>query len=172
VVDSGRVQIDVRRIRPTDAAALKTTRLAALADAPFAFGSTYAAEVTRSDDDWRERARLGATGSSRSTFLARVDQHVVGLAGGYREAEQPSAVELVSMWTSPEVRRSGAGRLLVSAVVRWAADTKATSVGLWVTRGNDPAQRLYEAMGFRVTGDVQPLPSDPCADEIRMLLDL
>ena len=76
------------------------------------------------------------------------------------------------MWTSPEVRRSGAGRLLVSAVVLWAADTQATSVGLWVTRGNEPAQRLYEAMGFRVTGDVQSLPSNPCADEIRMLLDL
>lgn len=172
MVDSWPVRIDVRRIAPTDGAALKTTRLAALADAPFAFGSTYAEEVTQSDDDWMERARLGATGNRRSMFLARIDRRVVGLAGGYREDDRSPAVELVSMWTSPEVRRSGAGRLLVSAVVRWAVDTEATSVGLWVIRGNDPAQRLYEAMGFQVTGDFKPLPSDPCADEIRMLLDL
>jgi hypothetical protein len=28
--------------------------------------------------------------------------------------------------------------------------------------------RLYEATGFRLTGDYQPLPSDPCKDELRM----
>jgi ribosomal protein S18 acetylase RimI-like enzyme len=172
MIESGAVHVDVRRIAPTDGAVLKATRLAALADSPFAFGSTYDDEVTRSDDEWLERARFAATGHARSMFLARTGQRVVGLAGGYREDDQPSSVELVSMWTSPEVRRSGAGRLLVSAVVLWAADTQATSVGLWVTRGNEPAQRLYEAMGFRVTGDVQSLPSNPCADEIRMLLDL
>jgi hypothetical protein len=27
-------------------------------------------------------------------------------------------------------------------------------------------------MGFRGTGEYQPLPSDPCADEIRMILDI
>jgi GNAT superfamily N-acetyltransferase len=172
MVDSEPVEIDVRRIVPTDWTVLKTTRLAALADSPFAFGSTYDEEVTRSDEDWQERAGLAAAGPARSTFLARTGHRVVGLAGGHREEDQPSSVQLVSMWTSREMRRSGAGRLLVSAVVRWATDTNAASVGLWVTRGNEPAQRLYETMGFRVTGDVQPLPSDPCADEIRMLLDL
>ena len=45
-------------------------------------------------------------------------------------------------------------------------------MGLWVTRGNAPAQLLYESMGFRETGEYQPLPSDPCADEIRMILHL
>jgi hypothetical protein len=28
--------------------------------------------------------------------------------------------------------------------------------------------RLYEAAGFRLTGGHQPLPSDPCKDELRM----
>jgi ribosomal protein S18 acetylase RimI-like enzyme len=35
-------------------------------------------------------------------------------------------------------------------------------------RGNDAAQQLYESMGFIVTGDHKPLPSDPCKDEVRM----
>ena len=42
------------------------------------------------------------------------------------------------------------------------------AVELWVTRGNDRAVRLYESAGFRATGDHQPLPSDPCRDELRM----
>jgi hypothetical protein len=41
------------------------------------------------------------------------------------------------------------------------------SVDLWVTRGNDPAQGFYRAMGFRGTGDYLPLPSDPCKNELR-----
>ena len=48
----------------------------------------------------------------------------------------------------------------------------AERVELWVTRGNDPARHLYESMGFVETGDHQPLPSDPCKDEIRMVLAL
>ncbi len=95
---------------------------------------------------------------------------MVGIAGGYREEIQSTEVHLVSMWTAPDVRRTGLGRLLVGAVIDWAADTGASSVGLWVTRGNAPAQLLYESMGFRETGEYQPLPSDPCADEIRMIL--
>ena len=61
---------------------------------------------------------------------------------------------------------------LVGAVLDWAAAAGARTVGLWVTRGNDRALRFYERAGFTVTGDVQPLPSDPCKDEIRMVLQL
>ena len=56
-------------------------------------------------------------------------------------------------------------RKLVDAVVEWAGDDP---VELWVTRGNDPAIALYERCGFSLTDEVQPLPSDPCKDEIRM----
>jgi ribosomal protein S18 acetylase RimI-like enzyme len=46
------------------------------------------------------------------------------------------------------------------------------TVELWVTRGNDAAVHLYEAAGFSLTGDHQPLSSDPCKDELRMRLPL
>ena len=72
------------------------------------------------------------------------------------------------MWVSPAQRRAGIAAKLVEAVVGWASEINATSVDLWVTRGNDAALRLYEAAGFRETGEHQPLPSDPCKDELRM----
>ena len=65
-------------------------------------------------------------------------------------------------------RRAGIAAKLVEAVVGWATETNATSVDLWVTRGNEAALKLYEAAGFQATGEHQPLPSDPCKDELRM----
>ncbi len=72
------------------------------------------------------------------------------------------------MWTAPDNRRAGAARQLVAAVLEWAWATSAESVELWVTKGNDPAIKLYKSAGFRETGDHQALPSDPCKDEVRM----
>ncbi len=69
------------------------------------------------------------------------------------------------MWTDPAARSTGVGRALVDEVVAWATGE---SVQLWVTQGNSAAQRLYESCGFVLTGDYQPLPSDPCKDEVRM----
>jgi ribosomal protein S18 acetylase RimI-like enzyme len=72
------------------------------------------------------------------------------------------------MWVSPAQRRAGIAAKLVDAVLGWGRETDATSVYLWVTRGNDAALRLYEAAGFRATGEHQSLPSDPSKDELRM----
>jgi GNAT superfamily N-acetyltransferase len=166
------VKVSVRRVRPTDAAVLKKTRLAALLDTPSAFGSTHEAEMRMTDDDWIVRATVASAGRDRVMFLAWMDDRATGIAGGYRPDQAIDSVELVSMWAAPDARRAGVGRLLVQAVIDWAIDSDASSVSLWVTRGNTPAQRLYESMGFRETGEHQPLPSDPCKDEIRMALEL
>ena len=160
----------IRRIRREDWPTFKEVRLAALADAPAAFGSTYEAEILRDDSDWEERAELASSGLTRAIFLAFDGHEAVGLVGGYRESEAHASIDLVSMWTVPSARRAGVARRLVAAVVAWAEDTGAATVSLWVTRGNEPAARLYESMGFCATGDFQPLPSDPCKDEVRMEL--
>jgi GNAT superfamily N-acetyltransferase len=164
--------IVVRRIRPGEADALRLVRLAALAESPSAFGSTYAGESSLTIEDWADRAHAGSDGSERATFFAVANEDIVGLVGGYRTAPASETVELVSMWTNPTVRRAGVGRLLVNAVLEWARACGAREVQLWVTRGNTAAEILYRAMGFTETGDYQPLPSDPCQDETRMAVGL
>lgn len=166
------VPVVVRRILVDEAERLRCVRLAALSDSPAAFASTYAREEQLTDDDWAERARSGASGPGRATFLALDGDDVVGLVGGYRADETEPGVELVSMWTAPSARRSGVGRLLVGAVVDWARSVGAAQVDLWVVRGNGSAEGFYRAMGFADTGHFQPLPSDPCRDELRMTLVL
>jgi hypothetical protein len=55
------------------------------------------------------------------------------------------------------------------AVLAWAESYRAGRVGLWVNEANRPAISLYEKAGFRRTGEVDKLPSDPAQQEIRML---
>ena len=51
---------------------------------------------------------------------------------------------------------------------RRARARNATSVDLWVTETNKPARLLYERLGFTLTGERQPLPSNPDLAEVAM----
>ena len=161
------MSIRVRRVRPDEADVLREIRLRALADAPSAFASTHEREAAYDDAVWDDRARASAAGDAAATFLAVDGDQRVGMVTGIPTAG--GVVELVGMWTAPEVRRRGVGVRLVDAIVGWAGEVGAERVELWVTIGNEPAQRLYERLGFEPTGDHQPLPSDPCRDELRMV---
>jgi GNAT superfamily N-acetyltransferase len=48
-------------------------------------------------------------------------------------------------------RRQGAGRELVRAAIEWVRSKGMSQVVLWSKSGNDSAQRLFAALGFRDT---------------------
>jgi ribosomal protein S18 acetylase RimI-like enzyme len=162
------VDVSVRRVRADEGLVLKAVRLAALLESPSAFSSTHGAEAAQPDEHWISRAALGASGAHSATYVAVAGHAVVGMVAGYRPDAAKSSVELVSMWVSPPHRRAGVGSKLVEAVIAWAREIDATSVGLWVTKGNGRAVALYEAAGFCATGEHRPLPSEPSKDELRM----
>jgi GNAT superfamily N-acetyltransferase len=155
----------LRRIEAGDGLLLKSVRLAALEDSPYAFSSSLAAEAARSDSQWAERAAAGSSGASRITVFAEGAQGVLGLVGGYRATSSSTTVELVSMWVSPNARGAGVGRALVAAIIDWARDTGASEVALGFAEGNAAAEGLYAAMGFAATGVTATLPS---LTELRM----
>jgi RimJ/RimL family protein N-acetyltransferase len=146
--------------------AVREVRLRALAADPAAFGSTLAREQAFDDGVWRERVGAGRT------FLARCDGVVVGLASFFVEPGREDERELVGMWVAPEARRSGVAPALVEAVRRAAAAEGAARLTLFIAEGNEPARRLYERLGFRSTGEVQELQSDPCRGQERYALVL
>ncbi len=163
----------VRRIHGHEGEALlRTVRLDALRDAPAAFASSYDQDAAYPVEEWSARARSGAEGRDSATCFALNDTRAVGLVGGFRSGRYAAVVDLVSMWTSPVARGSGVGRALVGAVAEWSREIGMAAVELWVTRGNEPAQRLYEWCGFIESGDFQPPPSDRCRGELRMRLAL
>lgn len=73
--------------------------MAALLDAPSAFGSTYAAEVVRTDADWAIRARDRSTGLTERAFFAVGEaDSPVGLVGVYSPQDRADLAHLISMW--------------------------------------------------------------------------
>lgn len=150
----------------TEWRAVREVRLRALAADPAAFGSTLAREQAFDDGVWRERLAAGRT------FLARRDGDVVGIASFYAEPGRQDERELVGMWVAPEARRTGVAPALVEAVRQAAAAEGAARLGLFIAEGNEPARRLYERLGFRSTGEVQELRSDPCRGQERYALAL
>jgi ribosomal protein S18 acetylase RimI-like enzyme len=160
--------IVVHEITAGDWELMRDVRLAALAEAPSAFGSSYAREAAFTEEQWRDRI------SERSViFFARAEpadaasagKVPAGLAGVYVE---DGAANLVSMWVRPAARGLGAGKALVEAAAAWAKANDFGALFLWVTESNTSARRLYEGCGFTPTGKRQPLPSDPALEEIAM----
>lgn len=143
--------IQVRRVGPGEWETLRLVRLAALADAPEAFGSTTARELALGEAEWRRRAE------SAPNFIAWRDDDPVGLVTvigppGPGEERPVREWELVSMWVSPQARGSGAADLLVSAAVEAAAAESAGLLVLWVADGNARARAFYLRAGFRPAG--------------------
>ena len=161
--------MEVRQAQAADWAALRQLRLRALADAPDAFASTLKTEEALLDEVWRQRAQGGP---SSANFIAREGGVDVGLAAVFAEPDAPGRMHLVSMWVDPGSRRRGVARGLVDQVVRWAVERRAREVILWVADHNSAAYRLYERVGFRPTGECQPLPSNPAVTESCLRLPL
>jgi ribosomal protein S18 acetylase RimI-like enzyme len=161
--------MQARQARAADWQALRQLRLRALADTPDAFASTLEAEASFPDEVWRQRAEGGPASAN---FIAREGGVDVGLAAVFAEPEAPGRMHLVSMWVDPGYRRRGVARALVDRAVRWAAERRAREVILWVADQNTAARRLYEQLGFRPTGERQPLPSNPARTESLLRLPL
>src|SRR5450755_558170 len=106
----------VRETAMDDWQVMRDVRLAALRDAPYAFGSTYAREEAFEEADWRSRIASGGN------FLAYIPEvsasEPAGLIGGYEPESGP--VELVAMYVRPQARGRGVGEALIAAVAGWA----------------------------------------------------
>ncbi len=122
-------------------------RLAALKEAPYAFGSTYEGEAGAGEDWWRQRL------ADRARFVAEVDGEAAGIVSGGDSAIEGTAA-ITTMWVDPRFRRQGVGNLLVKAVLEWARSDGYSHVLLWVTEGNLEAEKLYERNAFVRTGQV------------------
>ncbi len=124
-------------------------RLAALADAPHAFGSALADWQGDDDTQRRWRARLETVAVN---IVAELDGQPAGMISGDRTGSD--TVELISLWVAPAARGRGVGDLLVAAVVEWAERAEragADRAVLRVYESNHHAVLLYQRSGFTRT---------------------
>ena len=146
-------------IRPTSAAdwpALKSTRLAALLDAPTAFGASHASAARFSDADWQQRA---VSTPQRTFFLAFDGEQAIGLAAQVVGAN--GECHLIAMWVHPEYRGLDVARKLVDAVKQCAVANGHARLVLDVAPENTRAAAFYQKQGFVFLPEWEPLESHP-----------
>ena len=152
---------EIRQLRESDWAALRAARLAALTEAPYAFGSTIAREQQFTEETWRDRTKTGAI------FGAWHDAEVVGLATARLDPDEGWA--LFGMWVHPQWRASGVAGRLVTAACEHAQTAGADEISLWVTEVNARARAFYARLGFTPTGGRQLVrPEEPGHWEVQM----
>jgi ribosomal protein S18 acetylase RimI-like enzyme len=150
-----RARVEVHRIAVSDWPVFRQLRLAALAEAPQAFGTKLADWQGTGDspDRWMQRLR-----AVPANFIAHLDGAAVGLASGALEAG--GAAELISFWVAPGARGAGVSDALIDAVVAWAAAEGRHPLTLQVKIDNQHARAAYRRCGFREADDRSADSSD------------
>lgn len=141
---------------PDDWETWRDARLTALAEAPYAFGSTVALEQQFDEADWRLRLRP-ENGMAAVAFFG---EDAVGTIGAYLPADADDPL-LVGAWVQADARGRGVGDALVAEVLDWSRECGYEQVYLRVADGNRAARELFLRNGFTSTGIRMPLESDP-----------
>ena len=106
--------VQVRRLGQQDWKTLRDVRLAALADAPYAFWATFEEESRFEQDQWRRFLKAAAW------WTASRDDRVVGVVAVLHRSETLDEAELIAMWVAPDERRRGTAARMLQAACEWA----------------------------------------------------
>jgi GNAT superfamily N-acetyltransferase len=147
------ITMEIQRLSIDEALRLRHIRLRALADAPDAFGSTYAEIAAYPLEEWSKQLQEIAT------FIAVRDGRDLGLVRCASDAQQQDAAWLISMWVVPEARGQGVGNALIDAVIECARSSGASRLLLDVGDHNQQAIALYARRGFQPNGQTGSLPA-------------
>ncbi|HVL93678.1 MAG TPA: GNAT family N-acetyltransferase, partial [Acidimicrobiales bacterium] len=119
----------VRRLGPEEWRLLREVRLRALAEAPYAFGSTREEDAARADEWWVTSV------TTLGWFVAMRGAEATGLIAAI-PGEESGDHHVISTWVAPERRGSSVAHQLVAAVVAWALHHGASGLVLDVAENN------------------------------------
>jgi ribosomal protein S18 acetylase RimI-like enzyme len=149
--------LDLRTFAPPALAADAHVRLATPAnvDALATFRRAYLIEALGAADDAAldAPARADAERMSRDgvTFVLVARGEIVAMTAF--TARHGSVVQVGSVFTPPPLRGRGHGRAVVAgSLVHARSEWSAERAALFTAEANTPAQRAYEALGFRRNG--------------------
>jgi ribosomal protein S18 acetylase RimI-like enzyme len=157
--------IESRVLTPDDWPLWRTLRLAALAQAPYAFGSKLADWQGEGDKEERWRARLAIPDSH--TVAVFLDGEPTGIGSGI-PGPADGIVEVISVWVSPAARGRGVGDALLESIEQWARTRSAHLLRLAVIPSNAAATGLYRRNGFVLTDESGDLMDDGVTREAIM----
>lgn len=103
------------------------------------------------------------------SILAEADGKIIGYVLFWL---LPGTIDIHNVATHVNFRRRGIAKLLLGRVLGQAREQSIDRVTLEVRKSNLPAQRLYESIGFVITGLRKGYYSDDGEDALAMTLDL
>ena len=123
--------LDIRDTIEDDWQELRRTRLAALRDAPTAFGVTHASAAAYTDDAWRDRA----AGRGPARYILALDgKEAVGIVAHVPNAKLE--LEMIAMWVAPSQRGTPTATRLVDGIKAYAIENGYSRVLLGVSPDN------------------------------------
>ena len=131
--------LEIQRLRVGEEERLRKIRLAALKDAPYAFGTTFQEEITYPESSWTKQLQ------ELPTFVAVLDKIDSGIV---RSSPHPRET----------ARGSGLSEVLIDAVIDWARTERYGQLVLDVSDDNKFAIALYKSKGFQATGITNSFP--------------
>ena len=146
------MSIEVITATINDVDRLRALRLAALHDAPTAFGAKYDDEIKKPVLEWQERLK-----NTTWCFVVADGVDIGLLAVDRAEKDRNSDCWLSSWWISEEFRGGGIPKLMLNWVEGLCAESNWKKVGLGVWPENLRAIAAYKKLGF--TQADKPLPS-------------
>nr|WP_315250360.1 GNAT family N-acetyltransferase [uncultured Duganella sp.] len=148
--------LDIRDTIEDDWQELRRTRLAALLDAPTAFGVTHGSAAAYTDAAWRDRA----AGRGPARYILAFDgKEAVGIVAHVPDANRE--LELIAMWVAPSQRGTPTATRLVDGVKAYAIANGYSRVLLGVSPENARASAFYQKQGFTFLPQWEALESHP-----------
>lgn len=128
-------------------------RLRALKTDPQAFGQSYEEALNHPEERWRQRLIDAGQGRSWLVFAER-NGRLIGMSGAHQWPEDIAAnrAMIIAVFVDESARGQGIGEQLVQLVMDELIAAGLDSAILAVNPVQTAAVRLYEKMGFRVTG--------------------
>jgi ribosomal-protein-alanine N-acetyltransferase len=117
-------------------------------------------------------AALNPQSQPRRIALVAADAETGAVAGLLVAALLPPQAELETIAVAAQGQRRGLGRLLFAALIAELATEQMTEVILEARASNQPALRLYRALGFVETGRRPRYYADPIEDAVLLRLQL
>lgn len=150
------MSIEVITATINDVDRLRALRLAALHDAPSAFGAKYDDEIKKPVSEWQERLK------NTTWCFAVTDSVDIGLLAVDRsERDRNSDCWLSSWWIREDHRGSGIPKLMLNWVETLCLENYWEKIGLGVWPDNLRAIAAYKKLGFTERQKLLPSRSIP-----------